>query len=289
MAPMSSATRRLSLQPLGDVAGHDALGQALDDGGLADAGLADQHGVVLGAAREHLDDAADLLVAADDRIELALARDLGQVARVALRAPGTCPRGSGRSRAGCRARRRARGRCASGVTPAAARTRGGAAGLLLGDGDQQVLGRDVLVLEPLGLVLRAIDHALEALARRTVRPPPRTFGSFAISACTWRRHRLRRARRAWRAAGPPRPPAAGAAPAAGARARSPGGRAGRRATGRPAPLPAPSRSACRVSSRSSPCAAVCLSSVEELLLSRAEPGRHRRSAPSRTGHRRRRP
>ena len=62
----------LVLQPLGHVAAHDALGQPFDDGGLADAGLADQHRVVLGAARQHLDDAADLLVAADHRVELAL-------------------------------------------------------------------------------------------------------------------------------------------------------------------------------------------------------------------------
>ena len=62
----------LVLQALGHVAADDALGQAFDDGGLADARLADQHGVVLGAPRQHLDDAADLFVAADDRIELAL-------------------------------------------------------------------------------------------------------------------------------------------------------------------------------------------------------------------------
>ena len=59
-------------QRLGDVAGDDPLGEALDDRGLADAGLADQHGVVLRAAAEDLDDAADLLVAADDRVELAV-------------------------------------------------------------------------------------------------------------------------------------------------------------------------------------------------------------------------
>ena len=81
---MSSATMPLVLQALGHVAADDALGEALDDGGLADAGLADQDRVVLGAAREHLDDAADLLVAADDRIELALARELGEVAAVLL-------------------------------------------------------------------------------------------------------------------------------------------------------------------------------------------------------------
>ena len=74
----------LVLERLGDVALDDALGEALDDRGLADAGLADEDGVVLGAAGEDLDDAADLVVAADDRVELALAGELGQVAAVLL-------------------------------------------------------------------------------------------------------------------------------------------------------------------------------------------------------------
>ncbi len=55
---------------------------ALDDGGLADARLADQHRVVLGAPRQHLHRPANLLVAADHRVELAAARQLGQVAGV---------------------------------------------------------------------------------------------------------------------------------------------------------------------------------------------------------------
>ena len=76
--------QRLVLQPFRHVAVGDAQGQALDDGGLADAGLADQHGIVLGAARQHLDGAADFLVAADHRIELAGARLRGQVAGVFL-------------------------------------------------------------------------------------------------------------------------------------------------------------------------------------------------------------
>src|SRR6185437_11225400 len=71
-------------QRLGHVLGDDPLGQPLDDRGLADAGLADQHRVVLRATREHLDHAADLLVAPDHRIELALLGDLGQVAPEAL-------------------------------------------------------------------------------------------------------------------------------------------------------------------------------------------------------------
>ena len=62
----------LFFKPFGHVAADDALRQPLDDRRLADARLADQHRVVLGAPRQHLDDAADLLVAADDRIELAL-------------------------------------------------------------------------------------------------------------------------------------------------------------------------------------------------------------------------
>ena len=70
----------LALERLGDVVGDDLLGQALDDGGLADAGLADEHGVVLLAARQHLHHALDLLRAADDRVELLLARLLGEVA-----------------------------------------------------------------------------------------------------------------------------------------------------------------------------------------------------------------
>ena len=69
----------LVFQYLRDIAVDDAPGEALDDGGLADAGFADEDGVVLGAAGEDLDDAADLFVAADDGVELALAREVGEV------------------------------------------------------------------------------------------------------------------------------------------------------------------------------------------------------------------
>ena len=72
------------LQRRGHVAGHDALGQTFDDGRLAGARLTDEHGVVLRAARQHLDGAADLLGAADDRVELAFARLLREVLAVLL-------------------------------------------------------------------------------------------------------------------------------------------------------------------------------------------------------------
>ena len=105
-APMSSASSFLSLQALRHVAVDDAQRQALDDRGLADAGLADQHRIVLGAARQHLDGAADFLVAADHRIELAVARRLGQVAGIFLqRVIGVLGRGASRRCGPCAARR----------------------------------------------------------------------------------------------------------------------------------------------------------------------------------------
>ena len=74
----------LAAQRLGHVAGHDPLGQALDDRGLAHAGLADQHRVVLGPPGQHLDDPPDLGVPADDRVQLAVPGRLGQVDAVLL-------------------------------------------------------------------------------------------------------------------------------------------------------------------------------------------------------------
>ncbi len=65
---------RLFLESLGHVAAQDALGEALDDRGLADARLADQDGVVLRLAGKDADHPPDLGVATDDRVELPLAR-----------------------------------------------------------------------------------------------------------------------------------------------------------------------------------------------------------------------
>ena len=70
----------LVLERLGHVALDDVLGQALDDRRLADAGLADEDRVVLGTAGQDLHDPLDLLLPADDRVELAFAGVLGEVA-----------------------------------------------------------------------------------------------------------------------------------------------------------------------------------------------------------------
>src|SRR6478735_9300868 len=58
----------------------DARGETLDDGGLADARLADENRIVLRTTAEDLHDALDLGLTTDDRVELALLRLLRQVA-----------------------------------------------------------------------------------------------------------------------------------------------------------------------------------------------------------------
>ena len=71
-------------QALGHLAIDDALGQTLDDRGLADAGLANQHRIVLGSALQHLNGPANFLVPTDHRIESRLLGTLGQVHGVLL-------------------------------------------------------------------------------------------------------------------------------------------------------------------------------------------------------------
>ena len=62
----------------------DAARQTFRDRGLADAGVADEQRVVLLAAAQHLDGAADLRVAADQRIDLAVARLFVEVDAIGL-------------------------------------------------------------------------------------------------------------------------------------------------------------------------------------------------------------
>src|SRR5919198_1523820 len=69
----------LVAQDLGDLFVHNALRQALDDGGLAHPRLADQRWIILGAAAEDLDHPFDLIFPADDRVQLRLGGQLGQI------------------------------------------------------------------------------------------------------------------------------------------------------------------------------------------------------------------
>ena len=57
----------------------DPLGDALGDGGLSHPGLPDETGVVFGAPVEDLHDPVDLLLPADDGVQLALPGPLGEV------------------------------------------------------------------------------------------------------------------------------------------------------------------------------------------------------------------
>ena len=76
--------QRAALEAVGHIAIGDAQRQPLGDRGLAHAGITDKNGIVLGPAGQNLDCATNLLVAADHRVELAVARRLGQVAGVFL-------------------------------------------------------------------------------------------------------------------------------------------------------------------------------------------------------------
>ena len=72
----------LVFEALGDVAANDTLGEPLRDRRLSDSRLADENGVVLRSAGENLDHTTDLVVSADDRIELALSGELREISAV---------------------------------------------------------------------------------------------------------------------------------------------------------------------------------------------------------------
>ncbi len=74
----------LAFQAFGNIAVGDATGEPFDDGGFADSWFSDEDWVVLGAAAEHLDDAADLVVAADDGVDPTLGGSRGEVLSVFL-------------------------------------------------------------------------------------------------------------------------------------------------------------------------------------------------------------
>ena len=147
----------LVAQRLGHVAGDDPLGQALDDRGLADAGLADQHRVVLGTPGEHLDHPADLGVAADDRVDLAVAGARGEVDAVLLqRLVGLLGVGGGDPPVAA-AHGRERGDEAAPRSRPPALSSCGDRAADPGEAGEQVLGRDVLVAERAGDLLGRAD------------------------------------------------------------------------------------------------------------------------------------
>jgi len=84
IAPRSRATTRLFLSASGTSPEMMRWARPSTMAVLADAGLADQHRIILGTAGEHLHYRANFLVAADDWIKFAAPSLLGQIASVAL-------------------------------------------------------------------------------------------------------------------------------------------------------------------------------------------------------------
>ena len=162
----------LVLQELGHLVRGDARGEALDDGGLADARLADQHRVVLRAAREDLHHALDLGLAPDDGVELALGRELRQVAAELveeLRALRLLAGGRGAALlAAAGAGEHADDLVADllGVGVEVEQDARGDALVLAHEAEQDVLGADVVVAEGEGLAQRELQHLLRARRER---------------------------------------------------------------------------------------------------------------------------
>ena len=170
----------LVLQQLGHLGAGDPLGEALDDGGLAHAGLADEHGVVLGAPREDLHDPLDLGLATDARVELALGGELREVApELVEQLGGLLALARARARAGARAAGLALAAPAGagehaddlvadllGVGVEVEQDARGDALVLAHEPEQDVLGADVVVAEAQRLAQRELEHLLGARRER---------------------------------------------------------------------------------------------------------------------------
>ena len=196
------------LEAVGHVAIGDAQRQPFGDRGLADAGLADQHRIVLGAAGEDLDGAADFLVAADHRIELAVARRLGEVAGEFLQRVVAVLGRLRCRRCGRRAAALIAALSASALTPASASALPASVSLASTSASRMPLDRDVAVARLLRDLLGLVEHRGRVspssagvwlgaaagdrrdLGQRLVGLAPRRLGAAAGARDQARRHAL---------------------------------------------------------------------------------------------------
>ena len=164
-------------EDLGDVPADDPLGQALGDRGLADARLADQGRIVLGAAGEHLDDALDLAVAPDHGVQLAVARVLREVPPELVERGGLARLLGGGG--GASFPEQGDDQRADALEIGARRFEhaGGDAVALADQAEQEVFGADVVVREAPSFVQRELEDPLgpgrerDFLVRRTLAAP----------------------------------------------------------------------------------------------------------------------
>src|SRR5437016_939786 len=184
----------LALQQLGHVGVRDPLGEALDHGGLADAGLADQHGVVLRAPRENLHQPLDLGLAADDGVELALGGLLRQVAAELVEQLGALRLLAGRSAApaltlpAAGAREHADDLVANllGIGVEVEQDARRDSLVLANEAEQDVLGADVVVSERKRFPQRQLEDFLGARRERDL--TARDLVALADDACDLRPH-----------------------------------------------------------------------------------------------------
>ena len=177
-------------QRFGDIAADDALGQSLDDGRFAHAGVADEGRVVLGAAGQDLDDALDLGLPPDDRVQFARVGQGGQVGAQLIhgRRRALLP-DAGVDRGFLHELRNPIPDLFGGRAQAAQHIHGDPFAFA-DQAQQQVLGADVVVVQAAGLIHSQLDHPLGAggegrLGVDGTRAPPN--GSFHLFA-----HALRR-------------------------------------------------------------------------------------------------
>ena len=159
--PHIQGHQALVFQALGHVAVDDALGQAFHDGGLAHPGFADEHRVVLGAPGEHLDDPPDFAVPADHRVQLAGPGHFGQIPAVFLQGLKFLFRGlvgdplrPPEVRQGLED--------GLGRQPLGPQQPARLAGLVRGQGPEQVLGGDVIIFHLAGLFQGVVQGLIQA-------------------------------------------------------------------------------------------------------------------------------
>ena len=165
------------------VAGNELHGEAFDDGGLAHAGFAEEHGVVLGAPGEYLGQALDFAQTADHGVELVPAGQLGEIAPEGVESRGVALGFLGAARGGFLLEVRAEEAVDLVAHVFELEAESGerlcrGAVVLAQQAEEQVLGADVVVAEGAGLFERQLEHAFgsrrvgELLARgHGVRPP----------------------------------------------------------------------------------------------------------------------